>query len=473
MSVTDGSTGATPVVVDKSYNTGTRYGVLLVTDGAPERLTARHVWRFLSSSLSNPRLIDVLPMWMWRPLLYAYVIPWRLAETIESYRHAWITAPVQPSRSVSATANETSTTSAAETHVAGDGVAAAVCTARVLGRRLERRMRERLRGSSVAAAADVSVQVEVGFCHSAQSICAALERMLLCGNYGAGARDTAGEPIRTHTEHLLILPLYPHYTSLRSATAWDAVMQCGYFQRQQSIPNVHFIRSYSQHAAFVAAWQRHLRRFIGLHGKPDWLFLVFETVPTRLTQFGDTCVRDYTRTVEQLREALSVPKESAGSPLACGSDCETYFTDALDPSRVVLGYLGKGGEPALEPRIDKLLARILVQLRHHVARSSEAATSTACELSSSSAAAGLDNASVVSSSSSRVILPEATAPTAYIACPGIAVDDVNTLSTIQQRLCQKYVRLGWKQVRYIPALNDGATHVEMLAAVVTSHMRNR
>ncbi|KAG5490646.1 hypothetical protein JKF63_00768 [Porcisia hertigi] len=466
MSVDTGKTSSASSVLNTCYNTGTRYGVLLVTEGAPDSLSLWHVWRFLEAQYSNRRLVDFAPMWLWRPLLYAHVLPFRLLEVMESYRSTWVTPPTYTPRSVSSVLQERNT-AARSRQGSTTGVASAVQLTRLLGRRLELWMQNRLQRSN----SDVSVQIEVGFYHSDGSIASALERLRLYGNYGDESRDSAGEAIRTHTEHLIILPLYPHYTSVRSAAVWDAVTQCGYFQQQRSIPNVNFIRSYSHHSAYVEAWHRHIRRFIGEQGKPDWLFVVFEAVPIRFTRFGDTCKQEYTRTLGKLRDMLSVPSPKANLSECSAIDGGNYFSDVLDPSRVVGGYLGQGGEQQMEPRIDKVLVKILKHLLHRAATSSQPTSARYREISESLCDSTIDSKSLPSSDSSRINLPHTLMPRAYVVCPGVAVDDVNTLWTIEQRLCPHFQRIGWKEVRYIPALNDSSAHVEMLAAVISSHMQ--
>lgn len=53
-----------------------------------------------------------------------------------------------------------------------------------------------------------------------------------------------------------------------------------------------------------------------------------------------------------------------------------------------------------------------------------------------------------------------------IACPGFAVDCLETLEEIQIRGKEEFLKYGGKSFHYIPALNDSYSHVEVLAELI-------
>ncbi|HEB77629.1 MAG TPA: ferrochelatase [Methylothermaceae bacterium] len=53
-----------------------------------------------------------------------------------------------------------------------------------------------------------------------------------------------------------------------------------------------------------------------------------------------------------------------------------------------------------------------------------------------------------------------------VVCPGFAVDCLETLEEIARTNREVFLEAGGRQYRYIPALNDSARHVEMLAALI-------
>ena len=56
-----------------------------------------------------------------------------------------------------------------------------------------------------------------------------------------------------------------------------------------------------------------------------------------------------------------------------------------------------------------------------------------------------------------------------IACPGFAVDCLETLEEIAMENAEVFVRNGGKTLRYLPALNADAAHADALAALVRRH----
>ncbi|MHB1057003.1 MAG: ferrochelatase [Rhodanobacter sp.] len=57
-----------------------------------------------------------------------------------------------------------------------------------------------------------------------------------------------------------------------------------------------------------------------------------------------------------------------------------------------------------------------------------------------------------------------------VACPGFAVDCLETLEEIAMQNRDFFTAAGGETLRYIPALNDGAEQVESLAALVRRHL---
>jgi pimeloyl-ACP methyl ester carboxylesterase len=57
-----------------------------------------------------------------------------------------------------------------------------------------------------------------------------------------------------------------------------------------------------------------------------------------------------------------------------------------------------------------------------------------------------------------------------VACPGFAVDCLETLEEIAMQNRDFFTAAGGETLRYIPALNDGAEQVASLAALVRRHL---
>ncbi|KPA81562.1 ferrochelatase [Leptomonas pyrrhocoris] len=455
--------------LNERFNTPTRFGVLLVCEGAPESTSLWNVWCFLSRKLMNPRFYDFLPRWLWRPLVYTVVLPCIVRQHQRMHRGTWI---LSRSRSNAPAENEdavtTTETAAAVAASAGSevvGTATVVALAEQLGRLVEQWLRQKLMGRR-----DASVQVEVGFYHRRGSVEAALERLQLRGGYGRDARDSAGMPVAVEVEELMVLPLYPHHKAEFTGTVWDAVMRSSYFQRHENIPNVHFIRNYADHEVYLDTWNRHIRRYVGQHGTPDWLFIVFQGTRKYVAASGDTYRDEYTSTAEQLRERLST-SWSTSSSMPTPADGQ-FFRGSLNPSRIKSAFLGHGSEALREPRLERVFLSIIRQLKSISAMNSLASSlsSSAVNRRGSSDGAASDAGGLSAFLQSRTPLPLDMAPTAFVVCPGEALDSTTTLWRLQKVLFPEVKKLGWRDIQYIPALNDTAEHAEVLSAVLEPYL---
>src|SRR5207248_2837535 len=65
-----------------------KVGVLLVQLGTPDAPRYFALWRYLRQFLSDPRVIEV-PRFIWLPLLYARILPFRSAASAAKYRRIW------------------------------------------------------------------------------------------------------------------------------------------------------------------------------------------------------------------------------------------------------------------------------------------------------------------------------------------------------------------------------------------------
>jgi protoheme ferro-lyase len=464
-------------VLSDHFNTPTRYGVPLVCEGAPESTSLMSVLSFLARKLRNPRFYSLLPTWLWHSFVYAVMLPCIVRDQQRMYRRTWVASSLHHGRTCSEYGGNPD-----RRRTAGGSVvtAAVVASAEQLAHLLEKWMHHKLMDRD-----DVSVQVEVGFYHRSGSVEAALERLQLRGNYGKDARDSSGAPIVVESESLIVLPLYPQHKAELTGTVWDAVMRSPYFQRHHSIPNVHFIRNYAYNEVYLDTWHRHIRSYMGRHGTPDWLFVVFHRMQKSMTASEDTYREEYTYTVEQLRERLSTRWITPS--LTPASDDGDFFRGWFPSSRITTAFFGPGNEALREPQLERVFLSIIRQLKCISAANSvnttpltsalvrDGSSFTHCR-SNSSACSGSGYGAAADQSRSctlqrvRTPLPLEMAPTAYVVCPGEALDDTTTLIKLQKSLFPVVKRLGWRDVQYIPALNATPAHAEVPAAVLETYV---
>jgi ferrochelatase len=193
--------------------------VLLVNLGTPEAPTAPAVRRFLDEFLSDPRVVG-LPRWLWLPLLRWVILPRRAPRVAHKYAAIWLPGG-----------------SPLEVHT----------------RDLAEAVQQRLPG----------MQVEHAMRYGKPALAAALARL----------RDSG-------TRRVLVLPLYPQYSTTTTATVTDVVER------------VHGIATrvpldYHLDAQWVEAVADSIRSHWTAHGRGEHLLLSFHGLPQRVVDDGD------------------------------------------------------------------------------------------------------------------------------------------------------------------------------------------
>jgi protoporphyrin/coproporphyrin ferrochelatase len=201
--------------------------VLLVNLGTPEAPTARAVRRYLAEFLHDHRVVQ-LTRWLWCPLLHFVILPLRGPRVAEKYASIWFDGP-------------------------DDGSPLAVHT-----RRLGQALQLELPGLRVAHAM----------------------------RYGEPAMARVLEGLReAGTRRLLVLPLYPQYSTTTTASVADVV------QREADGAArgiaVELVPDYHDDAGWVDAVAASIRAHRAAHGAGERLLFSFHGIPQRLADAGD------------------------------------------------------------------------------------------------------------------------------------------------------------------------------------------
>lgn len=200
-------------------------GVLLVNLGTPETPENRDVGRFLTTFLSDPRVVD-LPRWFWIPLLRAVIIPLRKGRTAKAYQQIWM-----------------------------DGGSPLM----VYSQALKAAVQLRLNGLAT---------VELAMRYGKPDI---QERLTVL-------RDTG-------VKRLVILPLYPQYSVTTTASVFDAVDSA--LQTLDWRPELHAIDQYSNQPGWVHSVAGSIREFSEQNGAADKILFSMHGIPRRLVDAGD------------------------------------------------------------------------------------------------------------------------------------------------------------------------------------------
>jgi protoporphyrin/coproporphyrin ferrochelatase len=206
-----------------------RIGVLLVNLGTPDAPTYRAVQRYLREFLSDRRVIDT-PPWIWRPLLYGVVLPFRPLKTAANYRKIWL-----PEGSPLAVYSE----------------------------RLTRKV-----ASELQAQFGDALRVELAMSYGRPSIVNALKSFAT-----------------HHVKRLLVLPLYPHYCASTTGSVFDGVSRA--LQRVRWIPEMRFINDYFDDSGYIEALSAQIEQHWVRQGGPSHLMFSYHGIPASYVANGD------------------------------------------------------------------------------------------------------------------------------------------------------------------------------------------
>ena len=197
--------------------------LLAVNLGTPETPTAPAVRRYLAEFLGDRRVVSI-PRLLWLPLLHGLILPLRGGRSAHKYAQVWLP----------------------------EGSPLAVHT-----KRLATAMQQEL----------PQWQVRDAMRYGQPALAAAMDAVLAQG-----------------AQRIVVLPLYPQYSTTTTASVEDVVQQ--WQARHPQVP-VSTIRDYADDPLWVAAVADSIRDYWQQHGRGDKLLFSFHGIPQRLADAGD------------------------------------------------------------------------------------------------------------------------------------------------------------------------------------------
>ncbi|RLA38156.1 MAG: ferrochelatase [Gammaproteobacteria bacterium] len=254
-----------------------RIGILLTNLGSPVAPTPTAVRRFLAEFLWDRRVVDIFrPLW-WL-ILHGVILRLRPGKVAKSYASVW--------------SEEGSPLLAISCHQA-------TALRESLGRRLPGRC-----------------HLELAMRYGEPSIAAALTKLQAAG-----------------CERILVLPLYPQYSSTTSASTFDAVAEA--LKSTRWYPELRLVHDYHTEPGYIAALAASVRESWAKHGRPDRLLVSLHGIPQRFAEEGDAY------------------------PEHCSATASALATElGLADDEWLLAYQSRfGREPWLQPYVDRTLAQ--------------------------------------------------------------------------------------------------------------------
>ncbi|MCG8274932.1 ferrochelatase [Stenotrophomonas sp. NLF4-10] len=197
--------------------------LLAVNLGTPETPTAPAVRRYLAEFLGDPRVVSIPPL-LWKPLLHGLILPLRGGRSAHKYAQVWLP----------------------------EGSPLAVYT-----RRLAEAMQREL----------PHWRVRDAMRYGQPALRPALDAL-------------AGEGIG----RIVVLPLYPQYSTTTTASVEDVVRD---WQARHPQVEVRTVHDYADDPRWVAAVADSIRGYWQRNGRGDRLLFSFHGIPQRLADAGD------------------------------------------------------------------------------------------------------------------------------------------------------------------------------------------
>jgi ferrochelatase len=229
-----------------------RWGVLLVNLGTPEAPTPPAVRRYLREFLWDPRVVEI-PRPLWWVILHGVILWTRPSKSARAYRAIW-TDKGSPLL--------------------------------VFSMNLARAVR-----SEVAARTGRETIVEVAMRYGKPTIREKLEELKSAG-----------------ADKLLILPLYPQYSSPSTGTVFDAVASA--LKGWRYIPEIGFVNEYHDHPGYIRAVAKRIDDFWRDSGRAEFLLFSFHGLPERSRVLGDPYHDQCHATAQLIADELNLPKEA-------------------------------------------------------------------------------------------------------------------------------------------------------------------
>lgn len=222
--------------------------VLLCNLGTPDAPTGPALRRYLAQFLADPRVVEI-PRLLWLPLLYGLILPTRPRRSAAKYASIW-----QPEGSPLAH----------WTH----------------------RQALLLRGWLGQAGRQVSV--------------------LAAMRYGQPDLARQLQVLQdSGVQRVLLLPLYPQYSSTTTASLFDAA--AAWVRRARSYPELRFVNSYHDQPDYIAALAASVRAHWQREGGPaPQLVMSFHGIPERNVALGDPYAAQCRQTAQLLAQALGL-----------------------------------------------------------------------------------------------------------------------------------------------------------------------
>jgi len=237
--------------VNFSHSESPTLGILLVNLGTPDAPTTPALRRYLREFLWDPRVVD-MPRLLWWCILQVILLI-RPAKSAQAYQKIWDEKEGSPLLAIS------------------------------------RRQTSALR-AAIKEKFDIPVVVELGMRYGNPSIASALQKLH-----------------EARAQRILVLPLYPQYSSSTSASTFDAVAAA--VKSWRWVPELRFVNQYHDNAGYIDALTKSIQDAWSHRDKPEKLLFSFHGTPKRFLLTGDPYYCQCQKTARLVAEKLQLKED--------------------------------------------------------------------------------------------------------------------------------------------------------------------
>ena len=228
----------------------TPFGVLLVNLGTPDAPTSSAIRRYLGEFLWDKRVVNI-PRPIWWLILNGIILRTRPKKVAQAYKSVW-TEQGSPLLAVSKLQQQS---------------------------------------LSIALAQEFNAEIPVA----------------LGMTYGNPSIQSALDELKQQVERVLVLPLYPQYSSSTTAAVFDAVAKV--MNKEWNLPELRFVKQYYDQTLYIKALADSVKRYREQHGAGQKLLMSFHGVPQRFDKQGDPYSQQCRATADALAQELGLSSE--------------------------------------------------------------------------------------------------------------------------------------------------------------------
>lgn len=330
-----------------------RTGVLLINLGTPDGCNSLSVYRYLTAFLNDPRVVDLPAVVRWI-LVNLFVVPFRYKNSVRAYQKIWTSA-----------GSPLLTNSRALTDVLNQQLGDAF-------------------------------QVEVGMRYGNPSIKSALAKL-------------------THCEKIVVIPLFPQYSSAASGSAIEKFLTL--IKSQWNIPKFYIQKDFFNHPDYIEAYASTIRASLQ-DKKSNLILFSYHGLPERHIS-KSTCKAKCSR-LQPCPELTDL--NSACYRAQCYETSRLLAKQlALDVTQYQVTFQSRlGRTPWIKPYTDLIFSELIEKNIRDIA----------------------------------------------IVCPSFVVDCLETLEEINIRAREQWKALGGNAFIFIPCLNTHPTWVSGLKSMI-------